>query len=114
MYTCHVCEPGIYLQAVQPLRRIWQATRKRFECPHCGYVAHADVNAAFNIASGSLHSTSNESITEQEEIRAFLLSKKHMRSLAKAAARHEPVLPATQAPMLMKMAGRENLLAVLE
>jgi hypothetical protein len=53
------------------------------------------VNAAFNIASRPLHSTGNESITEQEEARAFLLSKKQMRRLAKAAARHEPMLPTT-------------------
>jgi hypothetical protein len=77
-------------------------------------VAHADVNAAFNIASRPLHSTGNESITLQQEARAFLLSKKQMRRLAKAAARHEHLLPTTPAPLLMHIAGRENLLAVLE
>jgi hypothetical protein len=77
-------------------------------------VAHADVNAAFNIASGPLQNTGNESITEYEEARAFLLSKKQMRKLAKAAARHESLLSPTPPPILMQMAGRENLFAVLE
>jgi hypothetical protein len=77
-------------------------------------VAHADVNAAFNIASRPLPVVDNETIMEQEETRAFLLSKKQLRRLAKAAARHEPVTPITPAPLLVHMTGREHLLAVLE
>jgi hypothetical protein len=77
-------------------------------------VVHADVNAAFNIASRPLRVPDNETIMEQEETRAFLLSKKKFRRLAKAAARHEPATPITPAPLLVQMSGRENLLAVLE
>jgi putative transposase len=90
-------------------------SRKRFECPHCGFVLHADVNAAFNIATTPLRRASLESLSEQEEVHAFLLSKKQMRRIAKAEARHTRVnSPVPALPVITEMANRENLLAVLE
>ncbi|MFA6225950.1 MAG: zinc ribbon domain-containing protein [Methanoregula sp.] len=89
--------------------------RKRFECPHCGCVLHADVNAAFNIANTPFDRASRESLFDQEEVQAFLLSKKQMRRLAKAKAQHKPVIsPVPAVSVITDMAGRENLLAVLE
>ena len=88
--------------------RFWRRYRKRFECPHCGYVVHADVNAAFNIATASIRAEVIGATGELERDRLGL-TKKELRRFSKSDAtynRHEPDL---FVPM-----GFENLLYVLE
>ncbi len=82
--------------------------RKRFECPHCGFVAHADVNAAFNIAAASLRNAVNDSISVMEK-EGFRLSKKEMRRRARVQAG-----PVFSAPAITDRSCCDNLLAVLE
>jgi putative transposase len=88
--------------------RYGRRTRKHFECPHCGYIAHADVNAAFNIATTSLRNAVPDLMGERaaEQNR---LSRKELRKIAQAT-----LSPGCTIPALADIPMSENMLAVLQ
>jgi putative transposase len=82
--------------------------RKHFECPHCGYIANADVNAAFNIAATSLRNVSGESLAFGEHEPPHPGKKELRRQIQSQRVSSLPVSAAA------RLNTGENLLAVLE
>ncbi len=75
--------PVLYVNPANTSKRcnrcgcIGRRARKRFECPECGLIIHADVNAAFNIAAAS-------SIAEKGDLHRIRVSRRQMRRMARA------------------------------
>jgi putative transposase len=83
-------------------------SRKHFECPHCGYVANADVNAAFNIAAASLLTVSGEYLAHAMPVPDRIGKKELRRQIRAGTGAPQP------APAMTGIGSSENLLAVLE
>jgi putative transposase len=83
-------------------------SRKHFECPHCGYMAHADVNAAFNIAAASLRNTSGD-YQAYGELESFHGEKKELRRQIRSQ-----LISPQPVPVIAHYTSSENLLFVLE
>ena len=95
--------------------RFGRRSRKRFTCLNCGFVVHADVNAAFNIASAPYRNDCLECCSEQEGAREFRQSKKLRCRFARNETRHIPVISPNRTELIIPgPVNRENLLAVLE
>ena len=82
--------------------------RKHFECPHCGYMANADVNAAFNIAATSLRNASGEYLAPGEHGPIRSRKKELCRQIQSQRVSPHPI------SAVARLETGENLLAVLE
>ena len=71
-------------------------------------MAHADVNAAFNIAAASLRNASGEYLAHWEHEPVHIGKKELRRQMRSLAISHE------SEPVVANLASCENLLAVLE
>jgi putative transposase len=85
-------------------------TRKRFECPHCGFITHADVNAAFNIAVTSIKPAKIFDLSDEREAERCRITKKQVRRMSQKI----PPCSTFPLPVIPVSTSGENLLAALE